>query len=227
MKTPSHSNSKEFTKNLEKALLKLQAVPQNNKTDEIATPLYLHKNFLVRKTFIDRFKAAYKMTSFRNKSVLDFGCGGGMFLQALSNEISKGIGVDIDTVVAKQVVNSDNIILKQIKNENELENFSNIDIITAFDVLEHIKNLDPLLSIFKKILSPSGNIIISGPTENSLYRLARKITRFGLKGNILGEEEHVSNIVDIKNKMVQSGFKIIKNVNLWSLFHITSFSVDK
>lgn len=226
MKTSSHTNSSEFEKNLEKALLKLQAVPQNKKTDEIATPLYLHKNFLVRKTLIDRFKIAYKMTSYRNKSVLDFGCGGGMFLQALSSEITKGIGVDIDTDVAKKVIDSDKIIIKQINNENEIEDFSNIDIITSFDVLEHIKNLDPLFDSFKKILSPSGIIIISGPTENSLYRLARKITRFGLKGNILGEEEHVSNIVDIKNKMVQSGFKIIKNVNLWSLFHITCFSVE-
>jgi len=166
------------------------------------------------------------LASFKDKTVLDYGCGSGMFLQAVSNEVKKGIGIDLDIEVAKKIVSANNIVLKEIKSEKDIESFSNINIITSFDVLEHIQNLEPLLESFKKILEPDGQIIISGPTENFLYRLARKITRFGLTGRILGEEEHVSNIVDIKKIMVNKGFMITKNKNLWNLFHITCFKIN-
>ena len=104
--------------------------------------------------------------------------------------------------------------------------FSDINIITAFDVLEHIEDLDKVIQIFKKLLNRNGNLIISGPTENFLYKLARKVTRIGLKGNILGEEEHVSNILDIKNRITKLGFIIKKDVSIWNLFHVTSFISD-
>jgi len=223
----SKNNSTKFNYNLDAGLKKLANLPQSEKTDELSAPLYLHKNFLVRKTFIDRFKIAYRLASFKDKSVLDYGCGSGIFLQSISDEINKGIGVDLDTETAKKIISADNIILKEIKSEKDIEDFSNIDIITSFDVLEHIPNLKSVLETIRKILNPEGTIIISGPTENFLYRLARRITRFGLSGRILGEEEHVSNIQDIKKLMENSGFTITKNVNLWNLFHITRFKIDK
>jgi len=218
--------SRKFYNNLDIVLKKLADVTQSEKTDEISAPLYLHKNFLVRKTFIDRFKKAYSLSSFKDKSVLDYGCGSGIFLQAISNEIKQGVGVDLDIGVAKQIVTAENIVLKKINNEKDVESFSNIDIITSFDVLEHIQNLDPILDSFKKILDPEGIIIISGPTENFLYKLARKITRFGVSGRLLGEEEHVSNIKDVKELMVKKGFIITKNINLSGLFHITCFKIN-
>ena len=221
-----NNNFKKFQFNLDYAIKKLQNLPQSEKTDEVSTPLYLHRNFFVRNIFINRFKKAFKMTEFSQKQVLDYGCGSGMFLHALSNEIKNGIGVDLDTDVANKIISANNITLKQIKHESEISYLSNIDIITSFDVLEHIENLDSVFDTFEKILSKDGIILISGPTENFFYRLARMITRFGVKGNLLGEKEHVTDIVKIKNKMLIRGYKIEKNVNLWSLFHITSFSLN-
>jgi len=110
--------------------------------------------------------------------------------------------------------------------EKDVENLSNINVITSFDVLEHIPDLEPVLDTFKKILDPEGQIIISGPTENFLYKLARRITRFGLSGRILGEKEHVANIKDVKKIMLKNGFILTKNMNLWNLFHITKFRVN-
>ena len=218
--------SRKFNNNLDIALKKLAKITQSEKTDEISAPLYLHKNFLVRKTFIDRFKMGYRLASFEGKSLLDYGCGSGIFLQAISNEIKQGVGVDLDIEVAKKIVTAENIVLKKINNEKDVEDFSNINIITSFDVLEHIQNLEPIFDTFKKILDPEGVIIISGPTENFLYKLARKITRFGVSGRLLGEEEHVSNIKDIKEMMVKKEFIITKNINLSGLFHITCFKIN-
>lgn len=222
----SKNNFERFQINLDDAIKKMHSLPQSEKTDEVSAPLYLHRNFFVRNIFINRFRKAFTMTSFNQKQVLDYGCGSGMFLQALSNEIKKGIGVDLDIDVANKVITANNITLKQISHESEISYLSDIDIITSFDVLEHIENLDSIFDIFEKILVKDGIVIISGPTENFYYKLARMITRFGVKGNLLGEKEHVSNIIEIKNKMIKRGYKIENNVNLWNLFHVTSFRIN-
>lgn len=213
-----------YKKHLLDVVEKLRALPYDPKSDEVSVPAYLHKNFLVRKIFIDRFKEAYRMTPFTDKIILDYGCGSGIFLESISHEIKKGIGVDLDIEIAKKIVTSDKITLNQIKDHNYLKNFSDIDIITSFDVLEHIKDLDSLLSTFTKILAQNGMVLVSGPTENFLYSFSRKIAQIGIQGNLKGKEEHVRNIIEIKNRFEETGFKIKKKVNLWNLFHVISFT---
>ena len=212
-----------FDERLQSVLKKLRTLPIDKKSDEVSVPAYLHKNFLVRKIFQDRIKAAYRMTSFTDKTVLDYGCGSGIFLESLSQEISKGIGLDLDIEIAKKIITSKNITLAQIKNENDVLQFENIDIITSFDVLEHVHDLDSLVEGFNKILRPGGFLIISGPTENSLYGIARKIAGIGIKGNLKGKEEHVRNIFNIKDKILGQNFEIQNNISLWNLFHVIGF----
>jgi len=216
-------NFSKFDHHLQNVLKKLQTLRTDQKTDEVSVPVYLHKNFLVRKTFTDRFKTAYKMTTFTDKTILDFGCGSGIFLESVSSEISKGYGVDLDIEIAKKIVTSNNISLIQINQESDILQLSNMDIITSFDVLEHVIDLDSLIECFNKVLSSDGILIISGPTENILYRLARKFARVGIKGNLKGGEEHVRNIFNIRDKILAGNFEIQKDVSLSNLFHVMSF----
>lgn len=48
----------------------------------------------------------------------------------------------------------------------------------ALDALEHNDNYVELLDILKSKLAPNGVLVLSGPTENALYRLGRKIAGF-------------------------------------------------
>jgi len=225
MKTSSSSAKKSsINDRLVTSLNKLKDMPIDEKFDEVSLPVYLHKNFLVRKIFLDRFRVAYGITNFKDKTVLDYGCGSGIFLDSLSSELKNGIGVDLDITIAKKVITSEKIILKQIKHHDELRDLSEVDIITSFDVLEHVIEFESLLKLFQNLLYSSGEIIISGPTENLLYSLARKIANIGIKGNLKGGQEHVRNITDIKNKMIEAGFVIKKEVSLWNLFKVVSFT---
>jgi len=212
-----------FDEHLQSVLKKLRSLPIDKKSDEVSVPAYLHKNFLVRKIFQNRIKTAYKMTSFTDKTVLDYGCGSGIFLESLSEEISKGIGLDLDIEIAKKIITSKNITLTQIKNESDVLQFTNIDIITSFDVLEHVHNLDSLVEGFNQILRPEGFLIISGPSENSLYGFARRIAGIGVKGNLKGKEEHIRDIFNIKNKILNQNFEIQNDISLWNLFHVIGF----
>ena len=55
----------------------------------------------------------------------------------------------------------------------QIEFTKKFDFIVALDVLEHISLNDLPLYIdqMKKILNPNGYIVVSGPTENILYKI--------------------------------------------------------
>ena len=48
----------------------------------------------------------------------------------------------------------------------------------ALDSLEHNTNIEPLIERLHRSLLPGGVLIVSGPTENMLYRLGRKLAGF-------------------------------------------------
>lgn len=60
-----------------------------------------------------------------------------------------------------------------------------MDIIVAADVLEHIDvdKLDKFLITFYQKLKGRGRLIVSGPTENFVYRIGRIIAGFAGKGD--------------------------------------------
>ena len=80
-----------------------------------------------------------------------------------------------------------------------------------------------VLRIFDKILSPIGKIIVSGPTENFFYKIARKIANVGIKGNLKGGDEHVRDIFDIKNHLIKSNWELEEDIDLMGLFHVMVF----
>ena len=55
---------------------------------------------------------------------------------------------------------------------------SGYDVIFAIDSLEHNSNYRQLLEVLAGKLAPGGVFILSGPTENWLYRLGRRIAGF-------------------------------------------------
>jgi 2-polyprenyl-3-methyl-5-hydroxy-6-metoxy-1,4-benzoquinol methylase len=52
---------------------------------------------------------------------------------------------------------------------------ASFDIIVATDALEHVADLPGTLADMGALLKPGGQIIISGPTENILYKIGRKL----------------------------------------------------
>ena len=96
-----------------------------------------------------------------------------------------------------------------------------LQVIIATDVLEHVDNLEELIKVFKTKLSQKGALIISGPTENVIYGICRKIA--GFTGDY-----HVRNIFDIEKVVENLGFQQIQEralpfPMLPKLFRITLF----
>lgn len=203
-------------------------------TDEVlseaALPAYAHKNFMIDYIFWKRVEIASNFVSkniIDKSEILDFGCGTGVFSYEMA---TKGHSITAIDLNLKPV----NLLKSQINYPTSIEfiegDFFQIeftkkfDFIVALDVLEHISLNDLPLYIdqMKKILNPNGYIVVSGPTENILYKIGRKIA-----GDDFTGDYHHTNIGDIQ-KVFQKSLTVKKLAKLifpFVLFEVFSAKV--
>ena len=130
------------------------------------------KNILYRakKYGNERIDYIFKNTKLKKKTtrVLDFACGYGSFLFALKKNNIFGKGLDFDL----SSVNFCKSLGLQVSNKDITEEKDhNYDLITMFDVIEHLHNpLQLMLSLVKK-LKKGGYIVMFTPNINSFSNI--------------------------------------------------------
>lgn len=112
---------------------------------------------------LNRYRLALDYMN-EKSTVLDYGCGAGYGSWLMSGEAGAVIGVDADPVAieyAKEYYNR-----KRISYLNQ--NFppeGQFDVITCFEVIEHVDDGDGLVRKFHELLKPNGVLICSVPNE--------------------------------------------------------------
>jgi 2-polyprenyl-3-methyl-5-hydroxy-6-metoxy-1,4-benzoquinol methylase len=197
--------------------------------DEAAFPAYAHRNLLIDRIFWGRLAAAERYLAARPpKAVLDFGCGSGVMSYILSGLAERVVATDIEPatfhLMRSAVDFPPNIVFASALEIGEERYQQSFDAILALDVLEHVEDLEAVLLRFQKLLRPGGIVVISGPTENALYRLGRR-----LAGHRFTGEYHVSDIDRIEAKCRRHGSiqPIATIYRLLPLFRIFSLQFDK
>lgn len=104
------------------------------------------------------------------RSVLDVGCFDGVFLAALDAGIARH-GIEIMPEAAARAASRGITIVG--RDFSALENSEGrYDVITAFDVIEHVEDPLHLLEQFTRVLAPHGRIVIStGNFDAWMWRL--------------------------------------------------------
>lgn len=110
-----------------------------------------------------RFNFLKRQSNIKNKSILDFGSGAGGFLKLCSKEAQNVSGVEPNKTISS-VYNQDKI--RQYFSINEVENFEKFDIVTAFHVIEHLKDPISYLKKIKRVLSKNGKIYLEFPNSD-------------------------------------------------------------
>jgi 2-polyprenyl-3-methyl-5-hydroxy-6-metoxy-1,4-benzoquinol methylase len=168
---------------------------------EAALPSYTHRNRLMSWLFWKRLDTALSLAGDPSgKSVLDFGCGSGVTFKYLNDRGASVTGCDNRTVVLARKVS------EMLGTEAEL--FDDLfkiegrkfDLIFALDVLEHMEDLGPFIEKFRELANDGARLIVSGPTENLLYKAGRLLAGFS-------GEYHVTNIFDIEKRLGDKGLK--------------------
>lgn len=186
----------------------LREAPANYADKEAALPAYAHKNPFIDYLFWGRMRTVDELVRRLTVSkgplhVLDFGCGTGVMAYHFAQLGHTVIGTD--TVfeplerIQRKITFPPNCSFVTAEKLSELPAAS-VDVLLALDVLEHVDSLDDTIVVFKRLLKPDGVLIVSGPTENVLYNIGRR-----LAGREFTGEYHVSNIHDIEVRLAQEG----------------------
>jgi 2-polyprenyl-3-methyl-5-hydroxy-6-metoxy-1,4-benzoquinol methylase len=178
--------------------------------DEAALPSYTHSNKLMSFLFWKRIEKVFKIAgNIQNCSVLDFGCGGGVTFKYFHTNGCKITGCDNQHYPLAEKVCEDFNIHATIKKEL-FQIDDKFDRILALDVLEHVDDLEKYIAKLKSLLCEEGQILVSGPTENFLYKMGRTLA--GFSGHY-----HVRNIYDIEKSLEKLG---LRRTQLKSLYPI-------
>lgn len=133
---------------------------------------------------------------FKGKRLLDIGCGTGCFLFECSNRGAVVTGVDSSlkaVQLAKKYFNLDIIpkSLEEAVKEGDLLS-SGFDMVTAFEVIEHVRKPTEFLSFLYRLLAPGGLVFVSTPNFHLYYSMGSSAP------SLTGYSEHI-HFFDVKS----------------------------
>ena len=159
-------------------------------------------------TAMDRLKYAYGLDAAEphlgGRRLLDVGAGTGLFLQVARDRGYEALGLELHEVNSARLRRSGFEIYDRPLEEVDLPDQSPMDLVTLWEVLEHIVDPGPLLARIGRLLAPGGVLLILVPNVDSL------VTRIlHEKSGTFGGHSHVShfNVNTLTSLLAQSGFR--------------------
>lgn len=172
-----------------------------NYADE--APLYL-KTFRKRLRHVRRFVKP-------PARVLDVGCAAGYFLRVATEAGYDGYGVEVSAPIANEAIEAlgaDRIHVGMLDAVPDDERFAkgSFDLVTMWDVIEHVPDPRDLLEQARAMLKPGGHLILE--TQNVDSRFA---TFLGPKWHHFKHEEHIYhfNPKTVRDVLGQAGFETL------------------
>ena len=107
------------------------------------------------------------------RRVLDVGCGSGIFLDMAREAGLQTVGIELNSKAAEKTRQKGHTILTKLLSDLDVEQTGGpFDLITLFQVLEHVPDPVKTLSEAKSLLKAGGLISIAVPSAEGLCRLA-------------------------------------------------------
>mgnify|MGYP000893696794 CR=1 FL=1 len=171
-------------------------------------------------------KRRRKVEGFTNKKggkILDIGCATGVFLKEMKDHGWDVYGVEPSSFAADVAINQLglNVFNGYLAEANFDDNF--FDIITLWDVFEHLPDPVENLLIIKRLLKPDGNLIIATPNTNSWER---KIFEQYWAGWDIPRHYHIFSEVSIEQLLKEHGMQVDKLISFTGMLGTIRISLD-
>jgi 2-polyprenyl-3-methyl-5-hydroxy-6-metoxy-1,4-benzoquinol methylase len=186
----------------------LEGLGQEVDVEESCLPSYIHTNVAAAYTAWWRlFRAIRKFYEYApGGPVLDFGAATGELRHLMPKDIQYDF-VEQDKALADILVEEVADARPQSLSELPQNHYA---CVFALDALEHNDDYPEIIEMLANSLRDDGILILSGPTENSLYKIGRRLA--GFDGHY-----HVTNIYEI-NRAASNAFQCLdKTSGPWPL----------
>ena len=190
---------------------------------------YLHANPAVRWLFWKRLDAVTALLTAggqRYDTGLDFGCGLGVLLPTLSGVTRQVWATDINLPPSRRLASALHLDNVAFVEPAALGALLPLDYVVSTDVLEHVDDLDGTLRSLGDRITPGGRLVVSGPTENGLYKIGRVLAGFGGRGGY-----HLTNIHHIHDRICAEGMgfradarRVLPLPGIVEAFHILAYT---
>ena len=154
--------------------------------------------------------------------ILDVGCGAGHFLNCVPNKMKK-FGTDISKA-SQKIMKKNKIKFVLCDVTSKVPFKDKFDIISAFDVFEHLEKPEKALKNINKMLAKEGILVVEVPMKTVFNQLLGKIKL----GTLDIDPTHVKKEnFDYWNKLFSKDFEIViaKKVFIGTL-NIPCFNID-
>ena len=118
-----------------------------------------------RITLVQKKKLVEKATGLKKGMLLDVGAGTGLFVRTMQQAGWNATGLEPDEI-AREKGKEMKVLLRDTNELLSLQAAS-YDVITLWHALEHVHDLHSYLAQFRKLLNPSGQLIIAVPNYTS------------------------------------------------------------
>ena len=105
------------------------------------------------------------------KRVLDVGCGSGFYLDLARGSGLETFGLELNRAAAEKARAKGHKIFNQLLHELDPQATGRFDLITLFQVLEHVPDPVGVMKEAARFLNPGGYIAIAVPSDEGVYRL--------------------------------------------------------
>jgi 2-polyprenyl-3-methyl-5-hydroxy-6-metoxy-1,4-benzoquinol methylase len=142
-------------------------------SDSASVPYENTPEEILRHTFA---KATSMFGPLKGKSLLDFGCGVGRFCRVAREHGLRTTGIEPDAVARKSAAKNEELkVYASIDDLQIAEPETRFDIITMWEVVEHLREPWRELKQLSRLLRPGGQLLLSTPNAGSLRaRLQRQ-----------------------------------------------------
>jgi 2-polyprenyl-3-methyl-5-hydroxy-6-metoxy-1,4-benzoquinol methylase len=157
-----------------------------------------------------------KITPSKNIQILDVGCAGGAFPKAANDLGFSVIGIEPSKWMCEFGKKNYSLDLREgTLNEHNFDE-STFDIITLWDVIEHLANPSSVVKEINRILKPNGHLIVNFPDYASLARkLFRKKWPFFLSVHLIYFTPKT-----LTKMLNNNGFEVIKISPFWQTLQL-------
>lgn len=98
--------------------------------------------------------------------VLDIGCGSGIFLERVLEKTENAVGLEYNDLAIEKCEEKNIKVIKSNIEEYSAHNEEVYDVVSAFQVLEHINDIRSFVESCLKVLKPNGKLILGVPNNN-------------------------------------------------------------